>query len=132
MSRNITSKCIECDTEFSYQKYSSMGKYCSNKCQMEYQYTHVTKTRIIEGAVSERQTLRKYLIRERGCCCEICNRTTWEGVNIPLEIDHINGLANNNYPNNIRLVCPNCHALLPTSKGGNRGRGRKSLGIRLE
>ena len=29
--------------------------------------------------------------------------------NVPLEVDHIDGNAENNSENNLRLICPNCH-----------------------
>lgn len=44
---------------------------------------------------------------------------------VPLEIDHIDGNADNNKETNIRLICPNCHALTPHFRNLNRGRGRK-------
>lgn len=45
--------------------------------------------------------------------------------NVPLEIDHVDGDASNNLESNIRLLCPNCHALTSNFKNLNRGRGRK-------
>lgn len=34
------------------------------------------------------------------------------------------GRSDNNILENLRLVCPNCHALTPTYKGKNAGNGR--------
>lgn len=42
--------------------------------------------------------------------CEICNRTKWLGKPIPLQIHHVNGVNNDNREENLRIVCPNCHA----------------------
>ena len=58
-----------------------------------------------------------------------CARCGWSEVNpvigrSPLEIDHIDGNAYNNVENNLILLCPNCHALTPTYKNLNKGRGR--------
>jgi predicted HNH restriction endonuclease len=39
-------------------------------------------------------------------------------------MDHIDGNSDNNTEENLRLICPNCHALTPSHKGRNRGRGR--------
>ena len=46
------------------------------------------------------------------------------GQPITLHSDHIDGNAANNVPENLRLICPNCHAQTPTYKNKNRGTGR--------
>ena len=56
-------------------------------------------------------------------CCE-CG---WSEVNpfsgrVALEVDHIDGDSSNNAEENLRLICPNCHALTSTYKALNKGR----------
>jgi hypothetical protein len=60
--------------------------------------------------------------------CERCQMTTWEGAAIPVELDHIDGDRTNNLLENLRLLCPNCHALTPTYRGRNIGRAGRPLG----
>jgi hypothetical protein len=51
--------------------------------------------------------------------CSICKLSKWMNKDIPLEIDHINGVHNDNRIDNIRFICPNCHAQTDTYKGKN-------------
>lgn len=51
--------------------------------------------------------------------CEKCNRTTWNGQPIPLELHHVDGNRFNNEIENFQLLCPNCHALTDSYRGRN-------------
>jgi len=81
---------------------------------------------IEKGLVSDRQTLRRYLIEKHGEFCFVCKLFEWRNKKIPLDLDHINGHSENNLPINLRLICLNCHGLTPTFKGKNKGNGRKN------
>lgn len=75
---------------------------------------------------------KRYLLRTRPHKCESCGLATWLKGPIPLEMDHIDGDSDNNIETNLRLICPNCHALSPFAKGRNRGRGRTRQRIKTE
>lgn len=66
--------------------------------------------------------LRKRLIQEgiKKEECENCHNTIWMGVKIPLELEHINGINTDNRKENLKLLCPNCHALTPTYRGKSK------------
>ena len=78
----------------------------------------------INGEVTNIKTLKRYLISERTHKCEECNNSKWLNKPIPLELEHIDGNSENNNLKNLKLLCPNCHALTPTYKGRNKNSNR--------
>jgi len=78
---------------------------------------------ILDGKHPEYQTykLAKRLIEEgiKSHKCEKCNMISWNNQLIPLELDHIDGNPYNHKSNNLRLLCPNCHAQTSTHRGRN-------------
>ncbi|PCI08195.1 MAG: hypothetical protein COB77_02895 [Gammaproteobacteria bacterium] len=54
--------------------------------------------------------------------CPNCHNDKWLDNPIPLELDHINGNNKDNCLENLRLLCPSCHALTPTYRGRNRSK----------
>ena len=71
-------------------------------------------------------TVREYLLKESNYACSSCGFDTPhpdDGSSI-LEIDHIDGNGSNHSYSNLRVLCPNCHALTSTYRGRNVGNGR--------
>lgn len=75
---------------------------------------------------SSSQTCRRFLIEQYGAKCMDCG---WDKINpttnkCPIELEHIDGNSSNNLPENLKLICPNCHSLTTTYKALNKGNGR--------
>lgn len=71
-----------------------------------YDTTHL-KNRLYDEGIKER-------------VCELCGQNEiWYGNKMSLILDHINGINNDNRLENLRIVCPNCDATLPTFSGRN-------------
>jgi 5-methylcytosine-specific restriction endonuclease McrA len=52
--------------------------------------------------------------------CTICKSPPmWNGVELNLELHHINGNPLDNTIPNLQLLCPNCHSQTSTNKGKN-------------
>ncbi len=71
--------------------------------------------------------LRLRLIKEgvKRPVCEGCGGTTWRGLPMPLQLDHINGRRHDNRLPNLRILCPNCHAQTETWCGRNIGKTQR-------
>ena len=111
--------CLNCGRE------TVNPKFCSTDCSSLYRIdTRRQKININNRIYSHRD--KRFLIEDRGHKCEICETEDWLGSPVLLILDHIDGNSDNNVLDNIRLLCSNCDATLPTYKSRNKGNGRDS------
>lgn len=76
----------------------------------------------IKNSPVRRKVIREYIKRHNllEYKCEKCNCDgKWQDGEISLELDHINGDNTDNRLENLRYLCPNCHALTDTYRGRN-------------
>lgn len=74
----------------------------------------------IENSKVDRATIKKRLIKGNliEYKCKKCNLIdTWQDEKIVLELEHINGINNDNRLENLCFLCPNCHSQTVTNSG---------------
>lgn len=110
--------------EFNIDSSHFTGQSYRRGCSIPVFPRKALKECLIENSKTQSFKLKKRLIREglKENKCEICKQTTWLNEPIPLELDHINGITTDNRLENLRIICPNCHALTPTYRGKNKNK----------
>ncbi len=103
----------------------SNNKFCNANCFRLFRFAEI-KRKMLSGEYIESKTLRQYLIQERGNQCQKCDLRHWQEKDIPLDVHHEDGNYMNNHPDNLKLLCKNCHALTDTYGVKNIGKGRHS------
>lgn len=127
-----TLKCIICGKEL--PGYNTI--FCSKECKEEHDkklyenYIERWKNGEEPGCTPNfkiHKYVKRYLEETNHNSCQRCG---WHEINeytgnVPLQIHHIDGDCTNNSPDNIQLLCPNCHAL--TENFGSRNKNSKRI-----
>ncbi len=116
--------CLHCNKE-NLWSHSKINKFCNNVCQGQFKWINETISRVEKGEVPDGSpALKKYLIEKFGEKCFECGQeANWNNKPLVLQLDHIDGDSDNNYPKNLRLLCPNCHT--QTENFGSKGKGSR-------
>jgi len=114
--------CMCCGEEIS----GSGKKYCCLECSAKHR-RDVYAEKLMNNEISTEypsKSVKRYLIEKRGYKCEECYITKWRGEEAPLQVHHMDGDAKNNHPDNLQILCCNCHALTENFGAKNKGNGR--------
>lgn len=71
----------------------------------------------IENSKVKRDSIKNIIIKENlieYICLGCENNGIWNNKVMNLQLDHINGVRNDNRLNNLRFLCPNCHSQTET------------------
>lgn len=121
--------CVICGKAISRKN----KKYCSMQCWHQDTYEDYISRWLANqdnGLQSNNITvssqIKRYILNRDLNQCVLCG---WHEINSvtkksPLHLDHIDGDYRNNRPENLRILCPNCHSLTENYGSLNNGHGR--------
>lgn len=102
------------------------SKYCSVRCQKDFESTETVRRWLAGESITGLSAVRRHIKEKQDGQCAECGIADWNGKDITLELEHKDGNSENNSPENLCLLCPNCHSQTPTYKAKNKGNGRYS------
>jgi hypothetical protein len=108
----------ECDN------FTKNKTFCCNGCQGKYARLQMIE-KFLNGQLTDGsircKTVREYLIRKQDGGCAICKMPPiWNSKSMVFIVDHIDGNYENNSPENVRAICPNCNSQTDTFGSKNR------------
>jgi len=126
--------CIHCNKEANFG-HGKRNLYCSIQCQNDYQISKYIEAWLAgnesgSGVNGTKLCVKRYLLEQQNSKCAHCGINEWNGKPIVLELEHKDGNSDNNRPENLECLCPNCHSQTPTYKNRNKGNGRHARRVR--
>ncbi len=85
---------------------------------------------LINDSSYQRHNLKKRLLKFellKNECRECGLKNKWNNKKLTLQIDHINGINNDNRIENLRMLCPNCHSQTETYAGKKNVKSKPNI-----
>lgn len=117
--------CEHCRTRYLWAQQRRTPGFCSTKCQaaeaarnslVPFEVQQLAKSReTVPVAVRVNDAIEEYrqqkasdqaTVREQRCEC--CDITSYQGLPLKFVMYHLDGNLENNAPNNLKMLCPNC------------------------
>lgn len=124
-------ECPNCGEMFTARSNGRRGlvETCSQTCAAELRAKRSYESYKLDNSIAygqkNMQSYKKWFIEEQDHKCSICGMLdVWNNKPIMFILDHIDGNADNNQRENLRLVCPNCDSQLDTFKSKNKNSAR--------
>ena len=122
INRRVVKPCLVCGNKVAN---SSKNSFCSLSCASQSKVVTNREKYISEwllgnnsgnvgkNEISLSRHVRNYLLEKSGYKCPKCS---WKDINpatgkVPLQINHIDGNYLNSSPENLEVLCPNCHSI---------------------
>ena len=116
MRTHFRRRCLKAGIDFSHFERSwNRGK--------KFPKVDITYYLKLDGPFITTDRLKKSLLScgLKEPVCEQCGLSEWLGGPVPIDLDHSNGNNRDNRPFNLKILCPNCHAV--------KTRRRRVLGV---
>jgi hypothetical protein len=103
------------------------GAYLRGKSHAWAPAIPLTDILVQNSPYTDRLRLKRRLVRAGllTYACATCGIAEWLGQTLVLQLDHVNGVGDDNRLDNLRLLCPNCPSQTSTYCGRNARQGRK-------
>lgn len=119
---SLHKKCLNCKNIINNRR-----DFCSSECRSKYIYmNNFLEWYYNDGMFIGRALIIKgYISLIEGYKCNECGISNYNNKPLTLQLEHKNGLSNDNSRKNLCLLCPNCHSQTSTYGIKNKGNGRE-------
>ena len=102
-----------------------MNRLNNSNCRNATNKTPIEEILVENSSYTNNSRMKKRIINEgiiEYRCVSCGNNGEWLGKKLVLQLDHVNGINNDNRIENLRFLCPNCHSQTKTYAGKNQGK----------